>query len=137
MNLCSRYQPGGKVPAHKELLAEEARQLELFRAAMDTSQLSKATWDMTKCKVSHLVGQIISTHLYSQNDDGNPLNIWPPNPNSNYWVEISSYNRINDPEVLKLVLARTTAFDIQIDDKAVMRTAFLCSLISAMSSGDR
>jgi hypothetical protein len=37
-NLCVRYQPGGQVPAHKELLAEEARQLELFRAAMDTSR---------------------------------------------------------------------------------------------------
>jgi hypothetical protein len=39
--------------------------------------------------------------------------------------------------VLKLVLARTTAFDKKIDDKAVMRTAFLCSLISSLSSGDR
>jgi hypothetical protein len=79
------------------------------------------------------VGQIISTHLYFQNDDGNPLNVWPPNPNNNYWVEISSYNRINDPEVLKLVLARTTAFDKQIDDKTVIRSKHIRSTIATVT----
>ena len=49
--MCSRYQPGGKVPAHKELLAEEARQLEIFRSAINSSEMSKTTLDMIKCKV--------------------------------------------------------------------------------------
>jgi hypothetical protein len=56
--ICSRYQPGGRVPAHKELLAEEARQLEIFRSAINPSQLSKATSDMIKCKVA------INTNIY-------------------------------------------------------------------------
>jgi hypothetical protein len=56
--ICSRYQPGGGVPAHKELLAEEARQLEIFRSAIDPSEVSKATCDMIKCKV------VINTNIF-------------------------------------------------------------------------
>jgi hypothetical protein len=41
------------VPAHKDLLAEEARQLEIFRSAIDPSELSKVTYDMIKCKVGY------------------------------------------------------------------------------------
>ena len=46
------------MPAHKDLLAEEARQLEIFRSAIDPSELSKATCDMIKCKVA------INTNIY-------------------------------------------------------------------------
>jgi hypothetical protein len=58
-------------------------------------------------------------------------------PSSNCWVDISAYFRENNRELVEALLSWTTNYAIKIDEKAVIQTAYLCSVIQAISSKDK
>jgi hypothetical protein len=72
-----------------------------------------------------------------QNDKNNPLNAWPMDPSTNCWVDISAYYRENNREMVESLLSWTTNYASKIDEKTVMQTAYLCSIIQAISSRDK
>jgi hypothetical protein len=134
----ARYLVGGKGPDNQALLKVEADQLEELRSNMVISEtLGSSTWKIVQAKV----GDTIFTHEYKlilfQNDDCNPLNVWPMDPSSNCWVDISAYYRERNPELVEALLSWTTNYAIKIDEKTVIQTAYLCSVIQAISSKDK
>ena len=133
-----RYLVGGKGPDNQALLQEEADKLEELRSNMVISDsLSSSTWKMVQAKV----GDAIFTHEYKlilfQNDGCNPLNVWPMDPSTNCWVDISAYYRENNRELVESLLSWTTNYASKVDEKTVMQTAYLCSIIQAISSKDK
>jgi hypothetical protein len=101
-----------------------------------SESIGNSTWKMVQAKV----GDAIFTQEYNflfQNDGCNPLNVWPMDPSSNCWVDISAYYRENNPELMEALLSWTTNYAIKIDEKTVIQTAYLCSVIQAISSKDK
>ena len=118
----SRYLAGGRGPDNISLLKAEAEKLEELRGNIVVSHsMASNTWALLK----------------AQKDRSNPLNVWPMDPSSNCWVDISAYYRENNREMVESLLSWTTNYGIKVDEKTVIQTAYLCSVIQAISSKDK
>ena len=108
-------------PDHSKLLEETAKTMEEAKKTVNVTET------MTKIGC-----ELVRTRL----DPENPLNIFPPNPNTNIWCDINNYALKNQKTLFDLLQLMMNSLETRTTPKDVIETASALATLQALSSGN-
>ena len=86
--------------------------------------------------VTETMTKISCELVRSKLDPENPLNIFPPNPNTNIWCDINNYALKNQKTLFDLLQLMMNSLETRTTPKDVIETASALATLQALSNGN-